>query len=85
VYIFRRGLRLEPMVIQLSARDTPTHCAHTLLCTAVLKCAIGVLQADGTNSRVWRCSHVSLLLLGRNSPVSVPAVTFMIRHQWPIR
>ena len=77
----RTAVRLEPMVIQLSARGTPTHCAHTFLCTAVLKCAVGVLQADGTESRVWRCSNVSLWSLGRNSQNSAPAVTFMSRHQ----
>jgi len=81
VYVFRRGLRLEPMVIQPSARGTTTHYAHTFLGTAVLKCAVGVLQADGTKSRVWWCSNVSLWSLGRNSQNSAPAVTFMSRHQ----
>jgi len=61
------------MVIQLSARGTPTHCAHTFLFTAVLKCAVGVLQADGTESRVWRCSNVSLWSLRANTATSIPS------------
>ena len=81
VFVFRRGLRLEPMVIQPSARGTTTPDAHTFLGPAVLKCAVGVLQADGTKSRVWCCSNVSLWSLGRNSKNSDPAVTFMSRHQ----
>ena len=63
------------------ARGTPPFCAQTFLFTALLTCAVGVLQADGTNSRVWRSSNVVIWSLGRLSQNSAPAVTVMSRHQ----